>query len=69
MELEENQEIVLWGWGWEEIGLTLLIHMVLANRTNPLMKKKMAGSSFCSNSCRINENKIVKGHVFTNIIY
>ncbi|CAB5389155.1 unnamed protein product [Rhizophagus irregularis] len=39
MELEENQEIVLWGWGWEEIGLTLLIHMVLANRTNPLMKK------------------------------
>ncbi|CAG8577533.1 5159_t:CDS:2 [Rhizophagus irregularis] len=63
MELEENQEIVLWGWGWEEIGLTLLIHMVLANRTNPLMKKKMAGSSFCSNSCRINENKIVKGHL------
>ncbi|CAB4477169.1 unnamed protein product [Rhizophagus irregularis] len=45
MELEENQEIVLWGWGWEEIGLTLLIHMVLANRTNPLMKKKMAGKT------------------------
>jgi hypothetical protein len=40
MGLEENQEIILWGWGWEEIILTLVIHMVLANRTIPLMKKK-----------------------------
>ncbi|CAB4429280.1 unnamed protein product [Rhizophagus irregularis] len=68
MELEENQEIVLWGWGWEEIGLTLLIHMVLANRTNPLMKKKWQEVVFVAIIVELMKIKLLKD-MFLLIIF